>query len=111
MKKLFVFIITLIILFGVVRCDGPRSSKDRAEYMEQNIDKIKINMTKQELTNIFGKPDDYAPKIRFFYDDGGLEKASSWSYLYWDDDFSHQINFDPRTNRVIKSEKVSTGIF
>jgi hypothetical protein len=111
MKKLFACIIASIVFLGVVRCDGQRSSKDRAEYMEQNVDKIKINMTKQELINMFGKPDDYAPKIRFFYDDGGLEKASSWSYLYWDDDFSYQINFDSHTNRVIKSKKVSTGLF
>jgi hypothetical protein len=105
------YTVNSIIFLGMVGCDGQRSSKDRAEYMEQNVGKIKINMTKKELISMFGKPDDYAPKIRFFYDDRGLEKASSWSYLYWDDDFSHQINFAPHTNKVIKSEKVSTGLF
>jgi hypothetical protein len=109
LKILSSYTISLIILFGVVGC-GPRFSKSRAEYMEQNISKIKINMTKQELKNTFGTPDYYAPKLPFFYDSGDLEKADNWIYLYPDDDFVHQIHFDPHTGRVTRSEKISPGM-
>jgi hypothetical protein len=93
--------------FGLVGCNEHMYSRNQAEYMEKNADKIKINMTKKELKDMFGKPDSYAPKIRFFYDDEGLEKASSWLYLYPDGDCSHRVDFDPLTGRVIKAEKES----
>jgi hypothetical protein len=99
--------IICIVFFGLVGCNEHIYSKSQAEYMEKNVGKIEINMTKQEIKDIFGKPDYYAPKLPLFYDDGGLEKASSWLYLYPNDDFSHRINFDLRTGRVIKAEKES----
>jgi hypothetical protein len=103
-------IISVLLFGGLTFCGGPRISKVRAENMERNVNKIKIGMPKKELKDLLGKPDDYTPKLPFFYDDRGLERASNWSYLYWDDDFSHQIDFDSNTGRVTKSEKVSTGI-
>jgi hypothetical protein len=109
-KMFFLHTIKLIILFGAIGCGGPNYSKSRAEYMEENINKIKINMTKQELKNIFGEPDYYAPKVPFFYDGGSLEKAHDWTYIYPDNGFAHQIHFDPHTGRVIKSEKIGVGM-
>lgn len=103
-------IISLMLFGGLTFCSGPRVSITRAKNIERNIDKIKIGMTKQELKDLLGRPDYYALKPPFFYDNRELEKASSWSYLYWDDDFSHRIDFDPQTGRVIKSEQVSTGV-
>lgn len=103
-------IISLMLFGGLTFCNGPRFSVTRAENMERSIDKIRVGMTKQELKNLLGRPDTYSSRSSFFYDDRELEKASSWAYLYWDDDYSHQIDFDPQTNKVIKSEKVSIGL-
>jgi hypothetical protein len=109
-KILSLYAISLTILFGLVGCGGPNYSRSRAEYMEQNTNKIKVNMTKQELKNIFGEPDYYVPKVPFFYDSGSLEKADNWIYLYPDEGFAHQIHFAPHTGRVIKSEKIGVGM-
>jgi hypothetical protein len=106
-KMLSLYAISLTILFG---CGGSNYSRSRAEYMEQNTNKIKVNMTKQELKNIFGEPDYYVPKVPFSYDSGSLGKADSWIYLYPDEGFAHQIHFAPHTGRVIKSEKIGVGM-
>lgn len=108
MKALLKYFIAAIFLFGVIGCSQPRFSESRAKYMEQNTNKIKVNMTKQDLRDTLGKPDYYDPKASFSYDEKGLEKANSWLYFYPDDHFSHQIDFDPHTGKVISSKKVST---
>jgi hypothetical protein len=105
-----VSIISVLLFGGMTFYSWPRFSKNRAENMEQNINKISVGMTKQQMKDLFGKPDDYTPKLPFFGYDNGVERASYWLYLYLDDDFSHQIEFDPTTGLVTKSEKVSTGI-
>jgi hypothetical protein len=110
-KTFSIYVVIAIFFFGLTRYCDPPFDKNRAGYMEQNTDKIKIGMTKQELKALLGKPNDYAPKLRFFYDDEGLEKATSWLYLYPDDHMSHHIEFDASTGRIIKSEKESTGLF
>jgi hypothetical protein len=112
MKMLPLYTVMIILFFGLTGFFGePRFDEKRAKYMEQNVAQIKVGMTKQELKSMLGRPDYYEPKKAFFYNDGGLEKASSWSYLYPDDDFSYQIDFNPKTGKVIKAEKLSTPIW
>jgi hypothetical protein len=108
--KTFTVCTAAIIVFGVFGCDRSRFSENRAKYMEQNINKIKIGMTKQELKSVLGEPDDYIPKSNSF-NAGGSEKATVWLYLYPDDHMSHHIEFDNRTDKIIKSKKESTGLF
>jgi hypothetical protein len=110
MKILPLYVVMTILFFGLTGCE-PRFDEKRAKYMEQNVDKIKADMTKKDLKSMLGRPDYYYPKKVLFYNDGDLEKASSWSYLYQNDDFSYQINFSQQTGRVISSEKVSTPIW
>lgn len=105
MKRLFPYIAMIVIFFVLTRCDVQMYSESRAKYMEKNVDKIKINMTKQELRDMFGRPDDYEGRALFLYDERGLEKATSWLYLYLNNDLAHRIDFDLHTNRVIKAEK------
>jgi hypothetical protein len=104
-------IISVPVSFVVVSVffSGPHYNRVQAEYLEQNVGKIKVGMTRQEIRKLFGKPHEYSRQSFFLYNDGELERARSWFYLYPDDDFSRQVDFDS-TGKVIGSEKVNSSV-